>query len=403
MANSKRARLSLEWYTISKRTLYLLVASLLGVAGLIGGGLGLYRYLNRQLKTEAQVWRQKARFTQIEGRVLVKRANSTEFITAREEMELEAGDTVQTQGKSLARVQFVDGSSYTIKPDTTLVIKDNILLSDKTTRVHVAVGIGTINLATGEQSAGSSNVVQTEQASARVGSHTEASVAAGERTEIRITRGSANVQTRAGESFAARSNELFEVTSDGRLARHERMLPAPTLLAPENQRYLQLGQSRTGTVTFQWTAIPQAHSYQIEIATSAYFGDTVRASRHHQTSPTAVFDNLAPGSYYWRVRASDEKGVAGPYSEPFVFTLVGGTSRRELSISVVRQMYLGGNSFMIEGRTEPGARVKVGGHIARSEANGDFRAFVTLSGRSRQVLIEAEDQDGNKGQKWLRF
>ena len=89
----------------------------------------------------------------------------------------------------------------------------------------VAVGVGTINLATGEQTAGSSNVVQTSSASARVGSHTEASVAAGERTEIRVARGSANIRTRTGESFDARANERFEIENNGKLARREVMLP----------------------------------------------------------------------------------------------------------------------------------------------------------------------------------
>ena len=394
--------MSLEWYTVSKRTLYLLVASIIGVVGLGWGGHWLYQYLNRSVGLARPAGRQSARFIQIEGKVKVKPANSTEFSTAREEMELEAGDTIQTQAGAVARVQFVDGSSYTIKPDTTLVIKDNALLADQTTRVHVAVGIGTINLATGEQTAGSSNVVQTSSASARVGSHTEASVAAGERTEIRVARGSANIRTRTGESFDARANERFEIENNGKLARREVMLPVPELRAPDNQRLIRVGRGQPGAISFSWGAVAQARGYRIEIATSAYFGDTVVASRDRLSSPAAVFDNLPPGSYYWRVRAHDGAGE-GEFSEPFKFTLVGVAAGRPLNVSVTKQTPLGGNSFLIEGQSEPGVRVKVGGVVARSEPNGGFRAFVTLSDGAREVLIEAEDQDGNTGQKRVRL
>src|SRR5438067_1700203 len=167
MAVRKRASFSLEWYIVSKRTLCLMAASIIGAAGLAVGGVWLYQYLNRNVGQSAPIGDQSARFIQIAGQVKVKRANSTEFSTAREDTVLEAGDTIQTQADSVARVQFIDGSSYTIKPDTTMVIKDNTLLADKNTRVQVAVDVGTINLATGEQAEGSTNVVQTRAASAR--------------------------------------------------------------------------------------------------------------------------------------------------------------------------------------------------------------------------------------------
>jgi hypothetical protein len=402
MAVSKRARSKLEWYVISKRTLYLIAASVLAAAGMVWGGWWLYQYLQNNIGNQVTVGRRSARFSQIEGKVKVKRANSTEFSTAREEMELEAGDTIQTQADSVARVQFVDGSSYTIKPDTTLVIKDNSLLADKNTSVHVAVDTGTINLATGEQSAGSSNVVQTTAASARVGGNTEASVAAGEKTEIRVTRGSANIRTRSGETYEAAANERFEIENSGKLARREMMLPVPALRVPDNQRYLRLERGQANAVQFQWGAVAQARGYRIELATSAYFGGTVVASRDRLTAPAVTFENLPPGAYYWRVRAYDEKEVPGQYSEPFKFTLIGGASSRALNITVVKQTPLGGNVFVIEGYTEPGARVKVGNVTARVESNGAFRAVVTLGG-ARELLIEAEDQDGNRGQKRLRL
>jgi hypothetical protein len=405
MAGSNKRGLSLEWYVISKRSIYFLIVSLASLTVLAGGGYWLYHTTRDNLSSLDQVGRKSARFIQIEGRVRLKRANETEFHEAKDDMTLEAGDTIQTLADSVARVQFVDGSSYTIRPDTTLVIKDNSLNADRSTRVQVAVGVGRINLATGEQAAGSSNVVQTDTASASIGSQTEASVTAdgkGEKTEIRIARGSAKINTPSGQSYDARANERFEIATSGQV-RREMMMPVPELTVPENQRLLRVAAGKPGQVSFNWNGVPQAKSYRIEVATSAYFGDTVVATRDHLGSTSAIFDNLQPGIYYWRVRANSEKEGAGQFSEPFKFSLVSGAAGHPLSISVTKQTPLGGDVYKIEGKSEPGTRVKVGETVARVSPDGSFSALITLSGGRREVVIEAEDQDGNTGQKRLRL
>ncbi|HEX4947976.1 MAG TPA: FecR domain-containing protein, partial [Blastocatellia bacterium] len=200
----------------------------------------------------------------------VKKANGTDFVTADEKMPLDAGDTIQTLSNSVARVQFIDGSSYTIKPDTTLVIKDNELMDDRSTKVQVKVRVGTINLATNEQGPGSSNVVQTEVAEAKIGENTEASVGAGDsgqQADIRVTRGDAQIRTHSGETYQARTNERLEFEANGKLARRTSLVGMPTLKLPENQQTIRL--ENTGTIRFEWQPVAQASSYAMEIATSS--------------------------------------------------------------------------------------------------------------------------------------
>src|SRR5581483_2088661 len=272
MADTKKSGLSFEWYVISKQAIYLFTVSIITIATLLSGGYCLYKTTRGPLNNSDQSGRKSARFIQIEGKVRVKRANETEFKAATEDVPLEAGDTIQTLSDSVARVQFIDGSSYTIKPDTTLVIKDNSLNADKSTRVQVAVGVGKINLATGEQGPGSSNVVQTQTASANIGSQTEASVDAGnkgENTEIRVARGTAKINTQAGKSYEVGANDKANVGSDGKVV-IDKMPPLPELSAPENQRTIKIPAGRPGQVNFSWGGVPQAKSYRIEVATSAY-------------------------------------------------------------------------------------------------------------------------------------
>lgn len=405
MSGNKRSLFSLDWYVISSHTLRQLVLGIGAIALLIGIGYGMYLYLKSSTVTAITPGTQSAKFIDISGQVRVKKANGTDFVVADEKMPLAAGDTIQTLSNSVARVQFIDGSSYTIKPDTTLIIKDHELMDDKSTKVQVKVRVGTINLATNQQGPGSSNVVQTDAAEARIGENSEASVGTGDdgqQTDIRVTRGDAQIRTQTGETFQARTNERFEFEQSGKLARRSSLLGLPVLKYPENQQTVRL--ENAGAVRFEWNPVAQASSYAIELATSSTFDrDTIIKARDGLGSPSATFDRLPTGSYYWRVRA-DKKQEEGNYSDPFKFTIAGKTAKeRSLTITGTRKTPMGGGTYLIEGRCEAGARVKVSGKPARVEADGSFRAIVTLASGTRSILIEAEDQDGNVGRQSLQF
>lgn len=405
MSGKKRSVFSLDWYVISASSVRHLVFLLLAVAMLVGGGYGMYVYLKRSTVTAVAPGTQSARFIEISGQVRVKKANATDFVTADEKMPLEAGDTIQTQSSSVARVQFVDGSSYTIKPDTTLVIKDNELMDDRSTKVQVKVRVGTINLATNEQGPGSSNVVQTDVAEAKIEGNSEASVGAGEdgkQADIRVTRGNAEVHTQTGETFRAQTNERLEIEQTGKLARRTSLLGMPLLKSPGNQQTVRT--AATGTLQFEWAAVAQASSYAVEIATSSTFDrETIVKARDGLTVTTAAFDKLPTGAYYWRVRA-DKQREEGVYSDPFKFTLAGkGTQAAPLTIKDVRKTQMGGTTYLVEGYCDAGARVRVAGKPARLEADGGFRAIVTLTPGTKSILIEAEDKDGNVGRQNVPF
>lgn len=405
MSGKKRSVFSLDWYVISASSVRHLVFLLVALAMLVGGGYGMYVYLKRSTATAVAPGSQSARFIEISGNARVKKANATDFVTADEKMPLEAGDTIQTLAGSVARVQFVDGSSYTIKPDTTLVIKDNELMDDRSTKVQVKVRVGTINLATNEQGPGSSNVVQTEVAEAKIAGNTEASVGAGEdgkQADIRVTRGDAEVRTQTGETFRAQTNERLEIEPTGKLARRTSLLGMPLLKSPGNQQTVRT--AATGLLQFEWAPVPQASSYTVEIATSSTFDrETIVKARAGLATTAAAFDKLPTGSYYWRVRA-DKQREEGVYSDPFKFTLAGkGAQSASLTITDVHKTQMGGATYLVEGRCEASARVKVAGKLARVEADGGFRAIVEIVPGTKSILIEAEDKDGNVGRHSLPF
>ena len=57
--------------------------------------------------------------------VRIIRASTRETIVVTKETFVAAGDTVQTQADGKATVQMIDGSVYSVRPNSTVVIRDN--------------------------------------------------------------------------------------------------------------------------------------------------------------------------------------------------------------------------------------------------------------------------------------
>ncbi len=91
---------------------------------------------------------QQAHFTALDGTVRVKKASSNSWGTADYSIPLEKGDVVQTSSEGMAKIVFNDGTNYTIKQDSLIVIEENSTNDQQQTNVSVAVSTGTVDLAT---------------------------------------------------------------------------------------------------------------------------------------------------------------------------------------------------------------------------------------------------------------
>ena len=94
----------------------------------------------------------QAHFTNLEGVVKVKKANSNSWRTADYSLPLEKGDVIQTTSEGMAKVVFNDGTNYTVKQDSLIVIEENAANDKQQTSVAVTVDTGTVDLATGIRS-----------------------------------------------------------------------------------------------------------------------------------------------------------------------------------------------------------------------------------------------------------
>src|SRR5438309_7221497 len=72
---------------------------------------------------------------------------------------MEKDDVVQTGSEGMAKVVFNDGTSYTVKQDSLIVIQENLANDQQQTSLAVAVSTGTVDLSTATYSQGSKSQV----------------------------------------------------------------------------------------------------------------------------------------------------------------------------------------------------------------------------------------------------
>jgi hypothetical protein len=94
-------------------------------------------------------------------------------------------------------------------------------------------------------------------------------------------------------------------------------LSAPSLVSPANDARWAPGVSRT----FDWTDVSGVATYTVQVSTSSAF-TTIQLERTVTASQTALSFS-SQGTRYWRVRANDSAGRAGPWSATRSFRIKG--------------------------------------------------------------------------------
>ena len=103
-------------------------------------------------------------------------------------------------------------------------------------------------------------------------------------------------------------------------------------------------------------------------------------------------NDLRPGAYFWRVRATATSGQTSDWSEPLKF-IVATPSTGSGSVSVTRlsTTYLGGDLYIIRGSSAPGTTISALGREALVGPHGTFQIQVTAASGTREVTVFAFD------------
>ena len=319
---------------------------------------------------------QEAHFTALEGTVRVKKGNSNTWTPAGYNVLLDKGDVVQTGSEGMAKVVFNDGTSYTIKQDSLIVIEENSANDQQQTNVAVAVSTGTVDLSTATYSQGSKSQVIVDGATASLAPESAAQVhndPNADQHEILMKKGTGEV-TRNGETVQLANWEKVSFHGPNSHLEKAKETGPPTPIAPANMAPLFSSGEATKDVEFSWTPMANAVGYRLRISRNPYFSSTLVDKKVNTAAVTVT--NLGVGAYYWAVQSEDASGKESVESEKNRFTIISKDKDTEAIDLELDPFIQHGHVIEITGKTQVGARVMVNGsEVPMVTSEGQFHYF----------------------------
>ena len=318
---------------------------------------------------------QQAHFTALDGTVRVKKGNGNTWVAADYNIPLDKGDVVQTGSEGMAKVVFNDGTSYTVKQDSLIVIEENSANDQQQTNVAVAVSTGTVDLSTATYSQGSKSQVIVAGATASLAPESAAQVhndPKADQHEILIKKGTGEV-TRNGETVQLANWEKVSFHGEQSHLEKAREIGPPTPIAPANMAPLFSGDS-SKDVQFSWTPMANAVGYRLRISRNPYFSSTLVDKKINTAAVTV--SGLGEGAYYWMVQSYDSGGKESVESEKNRFTIIARGKQSEAIELDLDPFVQHGHVIEVTGKTQTGARVMVNGsEVPMIATDGSFHYF----------------------------
>ncbi|MBP9663034.1 MAG: FecR domain-containing protein [Pyrinomonadaceae bacterium] len=394
MQENKYRKFYVDWWNIRRSSIYLLIAIVLLGAGILWG----LSYASRNNwfvpDEQANVPKDAARIVSFEGDVRITRAATRETIVVKQETFVAEGDTIQTQSDGRCVVQMIDGSSYSVRPNSTVVVKTSTSLFGGK-NVRVTLDDGQLNVRTDEQPQDVNNIVEVADSENKLLPKTDASFNADETGgEIRISRGGVET-TIGGEKTTINENEFASV-SGGKLSARERLMAPPRPSQPGNSAQI-VDPGGGVSVTFNWQD-PEgnpAANYYLQVSRSPTFAsDAIMVDRSGMTAREFRLAGLTPGNYYWRVKATGRSGQTTNWNDAWKFMVVRAGERMTIDAYDWRVERVGGNVYLLSGRTQAGMSVRAAGRDTFAGADGTFR--LQISSPSVEAAVEIGDDRGNR-------
>ena len=220
---------------------------------------------------------QQAHFTALDRTVRVKKGDGNSWMTA--DYIVPSGKRrrgARRARKAWPRSCSNDGTSYTVKQDSLIVIEENSANDQQQTNVAVAVSTGTVDLSTATSSQGSQSRVIVAGATASLAPESAAQVhndPKSDHHEILMKKGTGEV-TRDGETVKLANWEKVSFTGQQAHLEKAKEIGPPTPIAPANMAPLFSGES-TKDVEFTWTPMANAVGYRLRISRNPYFSSTL--------------------------------------------------------------------------------------------------------------------------------
>jgi hypothetical protein len=338
----------------------------------------------------------EAQFIAVQGSVELRRGDQGEWEPARARDVLRQDDFVKTGANGSAEVVFLDGTLYTVRPNTLFVVTRQQAGVGTATEQAISMEYGWVNLNTAQRG----GRVTTPRAEARMARDTEAAVSVDKATStarFAAFRGEVEITSEAG--LVRKIGALEQVTQTGALLSDAQKLPgSPLPLNPGAGFETTLDADRE--LVLSWDPVTGASQYALQVSRSRLFVDNLIDVESRATT-RATLGLRAEGTFEWRAAARTSAGLQGPWSEARTFRIVASSRSGDRGdttppILEIDQVQAYGNVFIVNGRTEPGSAVTVNGEAVTVAANGTFAKTVLVQGDGWSFLqLASTDPSGN--------
>ena len=422
MSPNRKTGIHLEWTSITYRSVLLMIVAAVVLAGVAmrftfpqftdttmkaagGWTTGMLERVAGLAPPQDKVSStgpQQAHITALDGTVKVRKANSNTWVNADYRIPLEKGDVVQTGSEGIAKIVFNDGTNYTVKQDSLIVIEENSANDQQQTNVAVAVSTGTVDLSTATYVQGSKSQVIVAGATASLAPESAAMVhndPKSDEHEILVKKGGGEVQ-RNGETVRLSDWEKVTFSKGSEKMAKAKETGPPSLVSPANMAPIfTSGGSKSKDVEFAWTAMANAAGYHLRISRNPYFSSTI-VDRNVTTTDVWV-TGLGEGAYYWMVQSVDNEGRQSAESDKNRFTIVS-KGKEEAAIDLeLDPLIQHGHVIEVAGRTAVGARVMVNGReVPMVTTDGTFHYFTPpLPPGESVITVTAQTSTGGVNTK----
>lgn len=193
-----------------------------------------------------------------------------------------------------------------------------------------------------------------------------------------------------GETIVVGEDQVVKI-QPGKPIIYLRPPPEPPVLASPAGDEIFLFRDVPPRVSFEWNARKDVRDYHFVMARDSQFKDIIHEGRVDDNQ--FVHGNLKPGDYFWRVSSVNRNGEGG-FSRAQHFQLIQDLDPPTL---VVNYPDTGeeGDKFELRGRTDPDARIFVGGMPVKIDERGEFVHNFFLRRGFNIIVVEAVDKVGN--------
>ncbi len=309
-------------------------------------------------------------------------------------------DGLRTLAESYASLAFTDGSSVQVDPNTVAVIrKSRIDKLDESADTEISLVQGGLLAklsAAGKEK--SRYILNAGASTSELKTQNFYAESDGNET-VKLTNYDGVADISANDvTITIKKNEGTIVREGQPPAPPIQLLPAPKLAWSTTDTIVY-----RDNIVFSFNPVLDAASYRVQYSSSPSFDKDINEITLRSTS-TAI-QNLALGRTYIRVQAVDELGLRGPYTEATRVIRNVDNQPPPLFIDGFENniIFTLDNSYMIQGVTEPDARLEFDNRRIPVQRSGQFIYQIQNLQTDQTIIAKAVDGSGNTNEQQVRI